>query len=486
MDKHDVFPIDNYIDIAFRRKWHIIIPFIVSIIITGCVYKMLPKIYRSDTLILVLPQKVPEDYVQSTITSTVEARLSTITEEVLSRTRLQTIINEFNLYPKARDTLTMDQIIAKARKDIEIEIKQNRRRSNDDSCSFTIYYQGEDPETVRKVTNKLASLFIEENLKTREQQASVTTTFLSRELESAKKKLEELERSATEFKFQNIGNLPEQNDSNLERLKQLDEQRQMISDYLAKAVDKELLLRQQLSEAYKFMEDENSNSLQAQLDFAKNQLSAAKASYTDNHIDVRKLREQIKQLEYQLLSKKKEEQSKTDEKPQTIMPVAQDLKNQIDLINKEIIRLKKEDERIKKKIATYEERIEEAPRVALQLAALTRDYENTKFFYEEVLRKKLSAEQAENLEKRQQGEQFRILDPASLPKIPYKPNPQKTLALGLLLGLGAGLGLTYFAEMANKSFRNEKEAEEYLNVPVLAAIPRLKKEDITQLMIHRL
>ncbi|MGA1869141.1 MAG: GumC family protein [bacterium] len=486
MDKQDVFPIDNYIDSAIRRKWHIIIPFILSIIITGIVYKMLPKIYRSDTLILVLPQKVPEDYVQTTVTSPVEARLSTITEEVLSRTRLQTIINEFNLYAEESKKETMDQIIARARKDIEIDIKAPNRRSNDDSCSFTIYYQGKDPETVRKVTNKLASLFIEENLKTREQQASVTTIFLSRELESAKKKLEELERAATDFKFQHIGNLPEQNNSNLEMLKQLAEQRQMISDYLAKAEDKELLLRQQLSEAYQFMEDESLNSLQSQLDEAKSQLSIARATYTDNHIEVRKLREQIKQLEYQLLSKEREEGSITDEKPHTALRVAQDLKNQIELTNKEIMRLKEDDERIKKQIALYEKRIEEAPRVALQLANITRDLENTQNFYEELLRKKLSAEQAENLEKRQQGEQFRILDPASLPKIPYKPDPKKVLAFGLLMGLGAGIGLAYLAEIVDKSFRNEQEAEEYLNAPVLGAIPLLKKEEITQLMINRL
>ena len=140
----------------------------------------------------------------------------------------------------------------------------------------------------------------------------------------------------------------------------------------------------------------------------------------------------------------------------------------------------------KKKLEEYEKRIEEAPRIALQLAALTRDYENTKFFYEQVLAKKLSAEQAENLEKRQQGEQFRILDPASLPKIPYKPDPKKVLAFGLLLALGAGFGFTYLAEMVDKSFRNEKEAEEYLEVPVLGAIPLLKKEEISQLMIQQL
>ncbi|HIC91386.1 MAG TPA: hypothetical protein EYP21_04875, partial [Syntrophaceae bacterium] len=435
---------------------------------TTIIYWKMPKTYRSDTLILVLPQKVPKDYVRPTVTTPVAARLRTITEEILSRTRLETIITQLNLYPEVRKRDFIDQAVEEMRKDIEIKVKGN--------SSFRIYYQNQDPETARAVTSRLASLFIEENLKTREQQARVTTDFLSKELASARKKLEEQEKAITEFKFQHIGNLPQQNKANLAMLGQLAEQRQMISQSIARAEDKRLLIQQQLAGTGQFLDDGNATSLQAQLQAAKNRLFALKSTYTDNHIEVRKVQAQIRQLEDRLKSVGEEVQDEVPEGSQTIGPMALDLKNQLMVINKEIERLKKEEARINQQIALYQKRLEEAPRVELQLQKLTRDYNNTRGFYEDLLRKKMQAEQAENLERRQQGEQFKILDPASLPRIPYKPNPKKVFPIGILLGLGAGCGLAFLAEMLDKSFRNVKEVEEYLGVPVLAAIPLIKKQ----------
>lgn len=446
----------------------IIIPFILITVATTIIYWKMPKTYRSDTLILVLPQKVPKDYVRPTVTTPVAARLRTITEEILSRTRLETIITQLNLYPEVRKRDFIDQAVEEMRKDIEIKVKGN--------SSFRIYYQNQDPETARAVTSRLASLFIEENLKTREQQARVTTDFLSKELASARKKLEEQEKAITEFKFQHIGNLPQQNKANLAMLGQLAEQRQMISQSIARAEDKRLLIQQQLAGTGQFLDDGNATSLQAQLQAAKNRLFALKSTYTDNHIEVRKVQAQIRQLEDRLKSVGEEVQDEVPEGSQTIGPMALDLKNQLMVINKEIERLKKEEARINQQIALYQKRLEEAPRVELQLQKLTRDYNNTRGFYEDLLRKKMQAEQAENLERRQQGEQFKILDPASLPRIPYKPNPKKVFPIGILLGLGAGCGLAFLAEMLDKSFRNVKEVEEYLGVPVLAAIPLIKKQ----------
>ena len=478
----NAFPIEEYVDIGLRRKWLIIVPIVLSMIITIIFYKKLPKIYRADTLILVLPQNVPEEYVRATVTASVEARLATITEEVLSRTRLETVIKEFDLYPEARQKLPMDRIVEMARGAIEIDVKKGR--SLDKSSSFKIFYQGKEPETVRRVTNKLASLFIEENLKTREHQARVTTQFLQKELETAKERLEQQEKAITEFKFKHIGNLPEQNPANLEMLRQLAEQRQMINERIARAEEKGFLIQQQLSESGQLLGVGDTASLREQLLAAKSELLKIKSAYTENHIEVRKVQARIRQLEAQLISDGKDAHDQTHTDEQTVDPLAQDLKNQSMSVGREIERLKKEETRINQAISIYEKRLEEAPRVELQLATLTRDHDNTQQFYQELLRKKLEAEQAENLERRQQAEQFRILDPASLPKLPYKPDPKKVFPMGLLLGLGVGLGLVFLAETLDKSFRSEKEVEEYLGVPVLASIPLIKKEKKSHLIVH--
>lgn len=473
MDKEEVFPIGEYLDTAIRRKWFIIIPFILSLILTTGLYWKLPKIYRSDTLILVLPQKVPQDYVKPTVTTPIQYRLKTITEEILSRTRLETIINELNLYPELRKTTPIEQIIAKMRKDIEIKEKGE--------SSFRIYYQGKDPETVRRVTSKLASLFIEENLKTRQQQAQITTDFLSHELALVEKKLKQQEKAITAFKSKHIESLPEQRESNLAMLRQLCERRQTIMERINIAENQKTFLQHQLASLDRFIYSDTENqiitpnsSVQSQLAAAQNQLLALKNIYTDNHIEIRKLKEKINQLKKQLESNNKENQE--IQQVQMLNPRVLELKTQLMTINMEIKRLKEEEVKLKKQISIYEKRLEQTPHVELQLADLTRDYNNTKRFYEELLQKKMYAKQAENLERRQQGEQFRILDPAVLPKIPYKPNPYRLFPIGIFLGLGCGFGLAFVVEMLDNSFRNPKEVEEYLGIPVLASIPVIKKK----------
>jgi len=435
------FTIDNYIEIAVRRKWLIIIPFILSLIITPCLYWKLPKIYRSDASILVLPQKVPEEYVKATVTTSIQARLAIITEEVLSRTRLENIIEEFNLYLEERKKQPIDLIVEKARKNIGIDVKAERsyRRGDVESGSFKIYYQNKNPETARRVTNKLASLFIEENLKDREQHARATSEFMNKELESTKKKLEELELAITEFKYQHMGNLPEQNAANIEIMRQLAEQNRTINERIARAEDKALLIQQQLSVIDQFQDDEDKTSFKILLEAAKKELLALKGTYTDNHIEVRKVQARIKQLEDRLASGEKDTQAEALEEFETKNPVVLDLKNQLISTNQEIERLKKDEARITQQIAVYEKRIEEVPRVELQLAALTRDNMRTRQFYDELLIEKMKAEQAENLERRQQGEQFRILDPASLPRIPYKPDPKNRSPFGISRWIRVGI-----------------------------------------------
>ena len=212
--------IEDYIEIIFRRKWFIIIPFAVSIIGVILAIYFVPRTYKSSTMILVEHQKVPESYVTSTVTVDITERLNTITQQVMSRTRLESVINEFGLYKEARDKRTNEELVELMRGNIEIDVKNEGKRGEGVS-SFSISYMGRDPETVMHVTSRLASLFIEENLKVREQQAEGTTEFLDNQLQSLKKSLESQESQIKSYKEQHMGELPSQLEANLRTLDRL-------------------------------------------------------------------------------------------------------------------------------------------------------------------------------------------------------------------------------------------------------------------------
>jgi uncharacterized protein involved in exopolysaccharide biosynthesis len=235
------FNIHDYIEVFLRRIWYIVIPFVM--ISTGAVFYALcsPKVYRASTLILVTPQKVPEAFVRPTVTTRIEDRLQSIGQEIMSRTRLEQVISEFKLYSEGAKSKSKEEIVELMRKNIQVEIKGKEGY-------FTISYIGGDPRVVTMVTNKLASLFIEENLKLREQQAQGTSEFLSVELNAARTKVEEQEKAISQFKKQFMPELPEQREANLRVLDQLQLQYQRISDSLRAAQDRKLIIQKQLSD----------------------------------------------------------------------------------------------------------------------------------------------------------------------------------------------------------------------------------------------
>ncbi|PIX26364.1 MAG: protein GumC, partial [Deltaproteobacteria bacterium CG_4_8_14_3_um_filter_45_9] len=190
MPEQTPFNIQDYLAIGLRRKWYIIIPLVLCALASFGVYKYLPKVYKTTTLILVQPQTVPENYVRPTITDSMANRLNTISQEILSRTRLEKVIQEFNLYADIRKRLPLEEIIEIMQKAIEVKVQEPRRDRRDQTTnSFSISYEGEEPKTVMMVTNKLASLIIEENLKVRESQAEGTSEFLTKELQSMEEQL---------------------------------------------------------------------------------------------------------------------------------------------------------------------------------------------------------------------------------------------------------------------------------------------------------
>lgn len=515
--------LQDYIAIGMRRKWYIIIPLIAAVFISFGVYKFLPKIYKATTLILVQPQRVPETYVRPTITASIGERLNTISQEILSRTRLEKIIQEFNLYPDLRKKAPMEEVVERMRKAVEVNVQQRPSgRERETQNTFTISFEGEEPTTVMMVTNKLASLFIEENLKVREMQAESTSAFLTKELSNIEEQLIKKEEEIRKFRQRHMGQLPQQLDANLRILERLQQQLKTTNDGIKAAEDRIIILQSQI-EQLKRPEppppspEQASEGGQSQLMITrevipedplvtqwnqlKRDLESARARYTENHPDVINLKRKIAQIEPKAkeILKKKEEMMAEQEReaaaraqslpsPRTagrqsvrqVDPLVERLlmqyTEQYNAALLEAKRLREEERNLKEQIRLYQLRVEETPKREQELLLLTRDYDLLKANYQSMLDKKIQAQMAESLERKQQGEQFKILDPARLPEKPVKPDRNKILLIGAFVGLISGLGLAWFRETMDQSFHTEADLESYLNLPVIAVIPNLKED----------
>src|ERR1700732_2981998 len=224
---------DAYWSVLKRRRWWFLVPVIAGWAIVWTISWLLPPVYRSEALILVEEQKVPKDYVVPNVTAGIQERLQSLTQQIMSRTRLQHIIERYRLYPKQRQGLNLDEQIDRMRKDIEIELVQSKDRKG--LTAFQIYYSAPDPTQAQSVTAELTSLFVDENLRNREQLTENTTAFLRQQLDEAGKHLGEQEQRIREFKAQYIGELPSQLESNVQILSGLQGQSHLEEDELNRA-----------------------------------------------------------------------------------------------------------------------------------------------------------------------------------------------------------------------------------------------------------
>jgi polysaccharide chain length determinant protein (PEP-CTERM system associated) len=502
--------IHDYTEIFLRRIWYIVIPFIVIIAVATLYALSLPKMYRATTLVLVTPQKVPESFVRPTVTSRIEDRLQSISQEIMSRTRLERVIAELKLYSEQAKSLSQEEIVEMMRKNIEVEIKGKEG-------FFTISYIGQDPRMVAMVANKLASLFIEENLKLREQQAQGTSDFLSIELNAMRTKLEEQEATITDFKKQHISELPEQRDANLKILEQLQLQSQKVNDNLKAAQDRKVIIQKQLSDLKIQMafgrpsenpenpkenpkeegpatttesdllqlplpDQKGLSYYEAQLTRGKSLLSELQSKYTEKHPDIQRVERYVADLEEKIEKMKAQDRGEKIDGKETAgsspraAAFVRAIENQLMAADLEIKRLQEEDSKIKARIAGFQTRVENTPMRELAMTNLARDYQNTKEAYQTLLKKSQEAQQAENLERRQKGEQFKVIDPARIPEKPMQAKLFKILLFGLLAGMGSGLGMAFVREQMDRSFRDPEDLETTMEFKVLANIPKIEKK----------
>jgi polysaccharide chain length determinant protein (PEP-CTERM system associated) len=478
-----------------RRKWLAIIVFAAPLVAGASVIAFLPNVYRSTATVLVDRQQVPEAFVRSTVTSALETRLHTISQEVLSRSRLEELIDRFGLYSELRKRVPLEDVIGRMRSDIKLEIKSAELRGlREATVAFTITYQGSDPATVASVTNTLASFYNEENTKARERQATGTAEFLKIQLNETKTRLDEQEQRVSGFKRRHLGELPQQMDTNLSTLDRLHAQLRQNADSQTRAADRKQSLSGQLAEAESLVGPPYAVAAPAAGQIApvapfeqreaarlaqkKDELAQLRSQFSDKYPDVVQLTAEIAALEREMaLARRAEPTPGTSASaspvtsPGPMTPYVLRLKEALAEVQTDLKVLKTEEGRLRESIALYQARVDNVPRREQEFKELSRDYESTRELYGSLLKRYEEAQLAESMEQRQKGEQFKVLDPAIARLQPAAPNRLKLLLMAVVGSIGLAFGAVLLAEQIDTSFHALDDLRSFSNVPVLASIP---------------
>jgi len=522
--------IQQYWDVVKRRKFQIFIPALVVFFLAAIIAFILPPVYKSSCTILIEAQEIPADFVRSTVTGYVEERLQMITQLVLTRTRLQEIIDRFGLYEDLKGRSTTEAIIKKMREDIQMETIQaevlnpQSGRPGSATVAFTLSCEGKDPAKVAKVTNVVASLYLEENLKTREERAQGTFDFLETQLAELRSELLHTEAQIAEFKNKHLSELPELMQLNLQTMERFDREVNAKKELIKTLTNRKIYLEGQLATIEPMMYSvslggkrimtpkEELKALQGQyvsfsatlsenhpdMISAKKRLDAMEAEVatrddlriryrelqdkeselaltskrvSPRHPDVIRLKKEVVRLKADViaLSENQTVLEAEDEEPEN--PAYINLQTQIATTQMEIDNAHKELKLLKLKYDDYQKRVESSPQVEQQYRVFQRDYANAQAKYQETINRMLSAKEARALEKSRMAEKFTMVEPPVMPEKPYKPNRPAILLIGLVLAAGAGVGFGSMAEYMDQSVRQPRELAKIAGHPVLAAIP---------------
>ena len=488
---HRQLTLEDYLAIARHRVWLLILPPVLLCLAAYLVSLVIPSRYASQTQVLVQAQSVPTDIVQPVITEGLNDLLASMKEQILSRTRLQPIVERFNLYSGSK--ASMEAKVQKLHDSIQVDAIHPMEETRAAQLpGFRITATMNDPYLAQSVCREITSMFLEEDIKSRETRAEGTTDFLDQQLDDATKNMNEQDAKLAAFKSKYLGPLPEDTAATLGMLGSLNTELDAVTQGLERDIQtrslNQSLLDQQIA-AWKSSQATSSgvspDTLQEQLKKAQDELANLQAHYTDQWPAVRAKKAEVEELKKKFAAAQANKpplntQEKTPDaasnslasEPQPI----QGLRAQISAINIAIQEKTKQQEDLRNKIRTYEGRLQLSPVVEQQYRELTRDFTTATDEYNTLLKQRGSAARGAELERRQQGEQFRILDPANLPEKPVFPNRIYFAGEGFAGGLALGLGLILLLEMRDKSLRTESDVELFLKLPTLAVVPVIDKK----------
>ncbi|MGO9136830.1 MAG: GumC family protein [Syntrophales bacterium] len=471
MDDETNLNIKDFIIIAKRRRWGFIIPFVAVFSLAVATAFILPSIYRSTSTILIEDQQISRDYVMAAVTSYAEQRLQQINQRIMSSARLTDIIKRFNLYEDERKRMTIEEVVQDMRKDdikfstITADVSDSRTGSRSmATIAFTVSYEGKNPAVVQQVANVLASLYLEENSRVVGEQTASTSKFLEDEMKSVQAELAELESKIAAYKRGYNVSLPELYQFNIQALERTEKEIDQMNDQLRTLREKETYMLSQLSSLSPDSADQGNKDRLREL---RAKLGSLRAQYSDVHPDVIKTKSEIAALEQRLSVKT----GKGDVTKEPDNPAYQTLSAQLAANQADIASVKRQIENLTHKREDYRRRLQSSPTVEEGYKNLMVVRNNTQLKYDDLMKKFMESRVAGGLEKGHMGERFSLIDPASVPEKPVRPNRPAIILIGFLLGIGAGVGTAAAQEFSDHSARRSEDLTKIFPFPVLAEIP---------------
>lgn len=475
---------NKYVDLFCRRKWLILTTLLISLPIGLGVYLMTPKVYQAVSLLSYQQQKINPNKLSPDVADKIRDIVSTLTQIVTSRTNLEKLILELDLYPEARQNLPMEDIVDSMRRAIKIE-------PSTQGDIFRIAFNHGNPELVTKATNSLAAKFIEENLKYREEKATETSAYTSDELLMAKEVMDRKENTMRDYKLEHYNEMPDQQEANVSRLIALQGQYQGNQESIQELERTSVMIQDQINNRKQLIEkekkernllikqmgnsSEESVSSETQLERMRMTLEQLLSRYTENHPDVKRTRAAIARLEKEIgPNRSKKRRVGGAGIDSDVDTVVLQLETQYKNVLLNIESLKAEKEQLKEALAQYEKWVSAAPVREAEWSGLTREYSQLKKHYDDLVAQNLEAKSMLNLERRQKGSQFKIEDPARYPEKPIKPDFAIIMGVAAVAGLGLGVGLTLMMDFFDGSFRDPEMLEAAVGLPLIATIPRIE------------
>lgn len=480
--------------VVWRRRWWLLLPLFLCWLAVWGISWLLPTTYESEATILVEQQKVPEHFVTPNVTVNLQDRLQNMTQQILSRTRLQKTIDDLHLYFPARGLGRLFQSgdsVEQMRKDIKIELVESPGRPGHpgDLTAFKIFYSGASPARAQQVNSELTTLFIDENVRSEQQSSEDTTTFLASQLEDARIKLEEQEAKVKAFKAGHLGGLPSQLESNVQILTGLQTQLESVLRGLDSAKQQKLYLESQLQQfqSARALLDNDSDAtspeaLEKELFVLRQRLADERSRHTDEYPEIITIKKKIaeaeklkKDMDIEIAAKEKANpaDSPTEGLSSSYSSPLMQLRSQLKANALEIQNYQHREATIESEMSAYKARLNMTPETEQALADISRGYEESKANYASLLQKQNQSQLATSLSQRQQGEQFRVLDPPSLPEKPATPNHLLWSLAGLVVGGIVGIGLILIKELTDVRVRQEKDLSDVVPARVLVCIPHL-------------
>ncbi len=489
-------------EVFYRRKWFVIFSILLITFIASVYCVVSKEMYRSTSKVLVNPPKVSDSYIKSTVSMEMDLmqKLHTLQLQIFTKDNLMKILDELGLFPDLTDRGEAFQLMKER---INVSILGTSKKNPELRNIFSITYSDEDPEKAMLVNSSLTSLFIGENIGRRQRLAEGTIELFSSQIKDIEKQLESKDKAIKEFRTEYLGELPEQLDANLRMLERYKDELKSNRESIRAAKDRALLIDTQIAELKAktgiiekkdgtFSDNENQDSLKtlslsAQIAQKRGMLSQLRLKYTESHPEIRGLKVEIAELEKELKKEGINKEGKVkllNEDYAYYSPETEQMSTQIAMlvqqkraVKLELKNLAQEQAEIKKLFDLYSSRVENTPKREHQLKELTRDYDNLKKYYEELLNKKMNADLTKDMERREQGEQFQLISSSNIPSKPYKPARMKIMILAVFLSIFSGIGGAVFLEYLDRTLKTPREFKEFIDVPVLVSLPFVITKD---------